>query len=154
MSPSRVSSRLSCRLAPSLVDGFAVGWDPIGTAAGRLSLTIKDAAITPDAQVFATTTSGVQPFADAKVQAGDVTLGLTTPLGFVVAATGAANPSPSGEVLGATSPPTVTAPPTNTGSGEGRPPTDNSGPILALLLLVGLAAVIVARRYRRTGNPR
>ena len=43
----------------SLIDGFAVGWLPVGTAARTLTLSINDAAITPAAQAFEMAAAGV-----------------------------------------------------------------------------------------------
>ena len=132
-----------------LVDGFAVGWTPLGPSAGILRLTIDDVAITAGAQTFATSANGIRPFPGATTRVGQVVLAFSESTGFV-AAVAVANPSPSGGVLGATSPPTDKPPVTQPNAPT--PANDLVAWVLGAIVLGALLLIFVARR-RRANRP-
>ena len=121
-----------------------------------MTLTINDAAITAAAQAFETTASGVHPFASAKIQTGAATLDFTSPMGFVLAAAGAASPSPTGGVLGATGYPGVSPSPTATAPTVTSSTTNYTQLVVALLVLLILGVIVLAvvARRRSSGNSR
>ena len=140
----------------NLIDGFAVGWSPVGTAAKTLTLTVNDAAITATAQAFETTTAGVLLLGSAKVQVGAATLDFTVPTGFILSAAQVAGASPTGGVLGATGYPQVSPSPTTAVPTANSPTTNYTQLVVALLVLLvlGVTVLAIVARRRRPGSSR
>lgn len=140
----------------NLIDGFAVGWLPVGIAARTLTLSINDVAITPAAQVFETAAAGVRPFAGAKVQAGAATLDFTSPTGFVLSAAEDVSASPTGGVLGATGYPQVSPSPAIAVPTVSSPTTNYTQLVVVLLVLlvIGVIVLAVVARRRSSGSSR
>jgi hypothetical protein len=132
-----------------LVDAFAVGWDGSGPAAKPLTLAIDDTAISADATVFETTTTGIAKLTNVEIRAGAVISSFTSPPGYVVtvtAATATPRPTPQAAAVqasGASSPPSpVAASPSS---------TSDSTPLFVTFVLLGLIVVagLALVRYRR-----
>lgn len=124
----------------ALVEAVAVGWDDSGPAAVPLSLAIGNPAISSAALAFQVTATGVKKAGASMAQAGSVTIGFSSPMGFAVTMTSTtASPTP------ASPPPTPPATTTTSAGGTG------SGPLIFVLLWLGLACLItlVSSRPRR-----
>jgi hypothetical protein len=138
-----------------LVDSFAVGWSPVGTTAKPLTLTINDAAITPGATVFETTTTGFTKLDSVAIAAGAVTMTFRTAPGYVVTMTApsaslAASPQASASAV-AGSADLSASPGASTPSGTTES-TGLSGLLIAAFLLI--VASIAAVQYRRSRRHR
>lgn len=130
-----------------LVDGFAIGWAPVSTAALPLTLRITDPGIGTTDQVFETTASGLTPDISASVSAGSASVSFTTDPGYVVAAPSAVStPPPS-----AAPTPATTLPPTSTATGGSTGSAGPGSPLLwlALVGVIGLCG-LAADTWRRT----
>lgn len=121
------ASVLSALLPPGaiLVDGYAVTFDP--PPQKPLTLTIKDDAITPDAQVYKTTT-GLPPYSLKSLQGATIKPGLAT-------------------VTFQNDPGFVVARPRHVAAASGIPgPAIAVGGFVALLLIIAMVGLGVRRR--------